>query len=220
MEREVSIRSWRKDDNPAVKRVLSDGSWSNAGASFKIALGRPTSLAVSAASVATCFYLTRSIQACIACVCLHVALVYLMVVLGIVYYLYGPPLADMTDVAASYFEDPDHHFWVAEVDGAVAGTIAIVRKQGSTNGRKIAWLRRMVVDRRYRRLGIAKKLITATIDFSRSHGYESIELITTEIHAAARTLYKSLGFVQVAYKPYRYLLGLIKVWTYEFEYRL
>ena len=79
----------------------------------------------------------------------------------------------------------DTCFWVAEAtshrtrDREIVGTIAITHKRSLSsstsssvsspgqhqhnNSKKIAWLRRMVVKKRFRRMGIAKRLVTTAI---------------------------------------------------------
>ena len=174
-------------------------------------------------SSTVCFIYYRSLLALAACPCVFCSVIYLFTFLATLFYLYGSTLSDTKDIYTTYFKtDADNHFWVAECDGEIAGTIAIVKKENSFCQKtgKVAWLRRMAVRKKFRRLGIAQKLVQTTIAFCKDHSYEVIELITTEVHKPARNLYLNMGFVQVNYKPYQYLYGFIKIWTYEFEYIL
>lgn len=80
--------------------------------------------------------------------------------------------------------------WVAEVDGEVAGSIAITRFDEKT-----AQLRWFVLDESYHGLGIGKKLMETAIQFSKDQEYQSIFLWTVNILNAARHLYGKYGFV-------------------------
>ena len=95
----------------------------------------------------------------------------------------------------------------------IVGTIAIADTPKTKTGK----LRRMAVLKRYRGNGIAERLVKTLVEFCRERQYSKIELITTDIHRTAIKLYTRLGFQCVGYKPYKYLYGLIWVWTYEFE---
>lgn len=141
---------------------------------------------------------------------------YVGLLFGILYYLYGPPLADMQNVEDIYLKNPKEHFWVAEIpSGQIVGTIAIVYKS-----QEVAWLRRMAVKPGYNGLGIGKSLVKTAVDFCQRHGYSHIELITTEIHHAARNLYTKFGFETFDYKPVPHLGGLIHIWTFWYRYNL
>ena len=79
-------------------------------------------------------------------------------------------------------------FWVAE-DNRVVGMIGVER-----HGQDSAELRRMAVDRRYRRKGIGRELLAAAEAFCRESGYPRIVLSTSELQTPARRLYESSGY--------------------------
>jgi Predicted acetyltransferase len=82
----------------------------------------------------------------------------------------------------------------------IVGTVAITRSNKNAN---IAWLRRMAVNPKYQRKGIASVLADEAIRFCNDKGYAAVELVTSECHDAARELYFKKGFElkQMYHKP-------------------
>jgi GNAT superfamily N-acetyltransferase len=82
----------------------------------------------------------------------------------------------------------------------VVGTIAITRSRHCT---ETAWLRRMAVNPKYQRKGIASVLVDEALKFCKDKGYSAVELVTSECHDAARELYLKKGFdlKQMYHKP-------------------
>ncbi|XP_046359004.2 N-acetyltransferase 8-like [Haliotis rufescens] len=216
----VHIRQWTEKDASGTWEVLKEASFSNLYPSFKIAISRPASIKLASAVALVAGVVLQSFLAVTVSLIIYGCAVYGFSFIGTLYYLYGPTHDDMKNARQNYFRDEDDNFWIAEVNGEIAGTVGIVKKTAGDAERKVAWLRRMAVKRNFRRLGIAKKLVSTAISFCKQRHYDKIELITTEVHQPARNLYTRLGFIMVDYRPYKYLLGLISVWTYEFEYEL
>lgn len=224
------IRSWTEADSKDTWKVVRWGSLNYINLLFKALVFRPISVTfvgVMPTCVYYYFYLDAehrpSLVSMLFVVVCYFAVIYILTIIGFHYYLYGPPLSDMTDVKTVYFSDADNHFWVAECKGRVVGTIAIVKKprpEFDPSLSKVAWLRRMFVHPDFRRRGIARQLLTFSINFCRRQGYNAIELITTEVNEHARQLYMNTGFKCVALKPYYYFYGLISIWTYELIYYL
>lgn len=79
--------------------------------------------------------------------------------------------------------------WVAEVNGEIAGSIAITKSSNT-----LAQLRWFVLDENYQGLGIGKKLMETAINFSRQQGYQHIFLWTVNILETARYLYGKYNF--------------------------
>jgi DNA-binding MarR family transcriptional regulator/ribosomal protein S18 acetylase RimI-like enzyme len=79
--------------------------------------------------------------------------------------------------------------WVAEVNGEIAGSIAITKSSNT-----LAQLRWFVLDENYQGLGIGKKLMETAIDFSRQQSYQHILLWTVNILETARYLYGKYNF--------------------------
>ena len=80
--------------------------------------------------------------------------------------------------------------WILEKEGAIVGSIAIV--QASPAEAQLRWL---LLDPRFRALGLGRGLVAAAVDFSRACGYGKVILWTEGSLAAATTLYRKAGFV-------------------------
>lgn len=79
--------------------------------------------------------------------------------------------------------------WVAEKDGRVAGSAAIVDDGGDT-----ARLRIVYVEPWTRGLGLGRALVAACLDTARTHGYRRMTLNTFSLLKAAGRIYKEAGF--------------------------
>ena len=98
-------------------------------------------------------------------------------------------------IAADFLERFDaarERCWIAEMDGENVGSVCLVKKTA-----RVAKLRLLVVDERARGLGIGRRLVDACVAFAREAGYTKITLWTHGHLAAARTIYRSCGFVCV-----------------------
>ncbi len=78
--------------------------------------------------------------------------------------------------------------WVAEFNGCIAGSIAIVHVSPDT-----AQLRWFLVEPKFRNLGLGKRLVKEAIEFCKPR-YKNIYLWTLSSLDSARYLYKSFGF--------------------------
>jgi GNAT superfamily N-acetyltransferase len=80
--------------------------------------------------------------------------------------------------------------FVAEVDGAAAGTVS--GGDGDVTGS--AAMTAMWVDPAYRRRGVGGLLVKTLLDWARAEGYGRMFLWVTEVNRAAERLYKRNGF--------------------------
>lgn len=104
----------------------------------------------------------------------------------------GGAEADLREAATRY-APPGGCFWVAEVDGAVVGTVAVRPKEGRTCELKRLYLR---ADQRGE--GLGQRLYDTAERFAREAGYEAIWLDSSRRFGRAHRLYERNGFVLVA----------------------
>lgn len=99
---------------------------------------------------------------------------------------------DVEDVASTY-APPRGGFWVAELDGAVVGSVAVRPKEGRT-----CELKRLYLAPSARGRGLGQVLYVHAETFARAAGYDRIWLDSSRRFVAARKLYERNGFVLVA----------------------
>jgi GNAT superfamily N-acetyltransferase len=83
--------------------------------------------------------------------------------------------------------------WIAELDGAPAGSVFCV-----PDGEATARLRLLLVERWGRGLGIGTRLVNEVLRFARRAGYERVTLSTYDVLADARRIYQAAGFTLVS----------------------
>ena len=88
--------------------------------------------------------------------------------------------------------------WIAELDGEPVGSVFVV-KQSPT----VAKLRLLIVEPHARGLGLGKRLVQECMAFARASGYRKLVLWTQANLAAARGIYRSLGFRRTKREPHR-----------------
>ena len=228
------VRPIALEDVDQVMGVLSNAAFSNILPAVRVTF-RGRGFRVLASAITFVVYTVfGSILSAVLCFMLIVGLVWLFNLLVAVFYSYGPPLQDMRDVKSNYMTDPRTRFWVVEVRGEegeesdIAACVAIVSELPKSHKKskkvedtgKVSYLRRMAVQTEYRGCGFAKMLVQTAIDFCHKNQYDSIDLITTDIHSAARQLYTRMGFKCLGLKLYKYYWGIIRIWTYEYTYDL
>jgi GNAT superfamily N-acetyltransferase len=106
-------------------------------------------------------------------------------------------VAEITAQFIRSFDPTREHCWIAEVDGAPAGSIFLVKSSD-----EVAKLRLLLVDRNARGLGIGRALTDQCIRFAREQGYGKIVLWTQSILVAARDIYRRAGFQLIVEEPH------------------
>ena len=81
------------------------------------------------------------------------------------------------------------NIWVAELNGEVVGSIAIVKVDNST-----AQLRWFLTEPHIRGKGLGKRLMKTAMEFCKKENYKKVFLLTISDLKAARHLYESYGF--------------------------
>ena len=95
-------------------------------------------------------------------------------------------------IVADYVEkhDPEReNAWIAEVDGAPAGSVFCVKRDEDT-----AQLRLLLLEPSARGLGIGARLVEECVRFARQAGYRRIVLFTTALQREAARIYTRAGF--------------------------
>ena len=117
--------------------------------------------------------------------------------------------------------------WVLTVDDVIAGVIAlrpinvesVETPHDVTPSTTDAMLTRMVVRREFRGRGLAKTLMTHTINFAREQGYELVHLLTTTVQTEAVAMYRKLGWREVNRSPILWLAKDEYVFEFELDVR-
>ncbi len=108
-------------------------------------------------------------------------------------YGWGPGIeANIGEVTAAFIRNfkPGHEqCWVAEVDGAMAGSIFL-----TDEGEGLSRLRLLYVEPMARGLGIGDALVSTCLAFARDRGFQAMTLWTHTILESARRIYAAHGF--------------------------
>ena len=106
----------------------------------------------------------------------------------------------VASIVATYIRkfQPDwERCWIAEVDGARAGSAFVVRKS-----KTVAQLRLLILRPEARGLGLGTRLTDECIAFARARGYRKMTLWTNSGLDAARGIYAKRGFKLVKSERY------------------
>jgi ribosomal protein S18 acetylase RimI-like enzyme len=112
-------------------------------------------------------------------------------------YIEGSLSNDLADISGHYLKSSDSHFWVAEVDGLIKGSVGVYRRADGE-----AELRRMSVAEDCRRQGIGRKLLRTAEEFCRRQGYQRVYLTSATHMSAAVAMYQKAGYQLIYKEPY------------------
>lgn len=105
----------------------------------------------------------------------------------------GVVLRDDDDAIRAFLDDASSAMWIAYVDGAPAGCVAMRPLPDIADGGTVECKRLYVADR-YRRRGLSQALMAALEDHAAQAGHSAVYLDTKDdLHAAIR-LYDQLGY--------------------------
>ncbi|HMS11430.1 MAG TPA: GNAT family N-acetyltransferase [Pyrinomonadaceae bacterium] len=103
---------------------------------------------------------------------------------------------ELLDAPLEQIVEPGGEVFFALADGAVAGTVAMVRTDADTYE-----LTKMAVDPEFQGRGIANHLMRACIDLATADGVNKVFLETHSKLPAAIALYRKFGFVETPRDP-------------------
>jgi ribosomal protein S18 acetylase RimI-like enzyme len=103
----------------------------------------------------------------------------------------------MAELVRALEHDPGAgRLWLAEVDGALEGSIAIVRAAPT-----VAQLRWYLLSPELRGRGLGRHLLDQALAYAASNAYESVFLLTVKGLDRAAKLYRAAGFVLTDERP-------------------
>ena len=114
-------------------------------------------------------------------------------------YFFMKPIADFAK------DTENSKLWMAEVDGAIVGSVAILRIDETT-----AQFRFFLVEEQFQGMGIGSKLLNISLDYCREIGAKTVFLWTAAGLDVARQLYEKVGFVLTDEFPSESSDGLIE----------
>ena len=110
------------------------------------------------------------------------------------------PRDEYRRVFAEISNNTKRELLVAEHEGEVVGTVAVFIIANLSHGATpYALVENLVVNHKYRRKGIGKKLMQYSIARARQEGCHRIELCSSKGRREAHRLYQSVGFKAEAY---------------------
>lgn len=109
--------------------------------------------------------------------------------------LFTPGARKMDEAAvSSILSEPGVLFWVAELDGEVAGHAYCLHKEvKSCPGQTVLYLEDFCIDETHRGQHIGTQLFTFVKDYAATHGYTRLELNVYADNTSAVRFYESMG---------------------------
>ena len=98
-------------------------------------------------------------------------------------------VGEITSQFIKTYDPEKERCFVAEKDGQMIGCVFVVNA-----GNQTAKLRLLFVEPKARGMGLATRLVEEVVQFSRTAGYDSVQLWTMKQLDTARHIYKKVGF--------------------------
>ena len=98
---------------------------------------------------------------------------------------------DIYSITETYLKKLNSSFWLALNDGKLIGAVGILEKT-----EKLAYIKRLVVKKEFRRQGLGQKLLQTVLSFAKEHGFNTIYAGTVEENQNAIKFYESQGFAR------------------------
>ncbi|XP_053704328.1 N-acetyltransferase family 8 member 3 [Synchiropus splendidus] len=215
-----SIREYRPSDRYVVTSLFREGARENVYPSFFKALGHSDHIGI-ALSLAVAGYILGGSS-------YFQALLFGSAWAGLIYYCCSEihenytaqrMSSDMTNIPASYLDNPDNNIWVAEVCAKdrvkVIGVASLIGRprdgsseayEGQNGGVKgdavregsYGELSQVIVAFPFRRQSIGSHLTQKAMDFCKERGFARITVDVSLPQAAAVSMFRKLGFVQTS----------------------
>jgi len=96
---------------------------------------------------------------------------------------------DIYNISGTYQKNKCNNFWVALNGGELIGTVGILGKT-----EELAYLKRMVIKKEFRKQGLGKKLLQTALEFAKKYGYKTIYAGTVMENPNAIQFYEHHGF--------------------------
>lgn len=91
------------------------------------------------------------------------------------------------------YDSEKDRVWVVEYDGNMVGFVLLMHRSGNS-----AQLRYFILDRKFRGLGLGKRLMNEWMGFFKSKNYSTAYLYTTSGLDPAISLYQRNGFLKIS----------------------
>ncbi|XP_018910664.2 N-acetyltransferase family 8 member 3 [Bemisia tabaci] len=250
MKSYIVIRDYQPGDELQCQEVVKEGTMSTVNAAFFAGLTREITFELMVLMSALMFiFFGFPFSVCFASIPVVIALMYCCIYAGHSFKAMEM-LGDLSNIPRVYMSNDHTGFWVAEVlepcynftspknidysiisqkhfrclsldlkqyRKKIIGTVGIVK---SRNFENFAWLRRMAVSSGYQRKKVASSLLDEALRFCASKHYVAVELITTECHDSARSLYLKKGFElrQIYHK--KYVCNIVSILIFNLYFNL